>query len=216
LRSLAGNQRFANAADRAEIATTDRGQFEEELLALLPLLRRVALRHVGRLDTAEDLVQETVARALTFWHQFRSGTNLTAWLCSILRSIAINTYRRDRRAPLLHSLDLVHEELGPHSAGGCPATPSAEDVALSYWMDEQLVAALQALPEPYRRAVLLCDVEGLSYAQAAEALGCALGTIMSRLHRGRMRLRQALTGSSGQLSAALHLRAATGRPARAA
>ena len=83
-------------------------------------------------------------------------------------------------------------------------------------MDEQLVAALQALPEQYRRAVLLCDVEGLSYAQAAEALGCALGTVMSRLHRGRALLRKALTGGTGQPTAVLNLPAAPGRLARAA
>jgi RNA polymerase sigma-70 factor (ECF subfamily) len=216
MRSLAGDQRCTKVPGREEIATTDRGQFEEELLAHLPLLRRAALRRVGRLDTAEDLVQETVARALTFRHQFRSGSNLRAWLYAILHSLHLTAYRRDRRAPLIHSLDLDTEEPGPHQAVGALATPSAEDVALNHWMDEQLVAALQALPEQYRRAVLLCDVEGLSYAQAAAALGCALGTVMSRLHRGRARLRQALTGGTGQPTAALNLPAVTGRPARAA
>jgi RNA polymerase sigma-70 factor (ECF subfamily) len=216
LRSLAGNQRFANAADRAEIATTDRGQFEEELLAHLPLLQRVALRRTGRLDTAEDLVQETVTRALAFQHQFRAGSNLPAWLCTILRSLHTTAYRRDRRAPLMHKLDLVGEDLGSRSVVGSLATPSAEDSALSHWMDERLAAALQALPEHYRRTVVLCDVDGLSYAQAAEALGCALGTVMSRLHRGRARLRQALTGSAGHHTTAMRAPAATGRSARAA
>jgi len=180
------------------------------------MLRHVALRRVGRPDTAEDLVQETVARALTCRHQFRSGSDLPAWLWAIMRSLHVTAYRGDRRAPLIHSLDLVGEELGPYYAVGSSATPSAEDVALNHWMDEQLAAALQALPERYRRTVLLCDMDGFSYAQAAETLGCALGTVMSRLHRGRARLRHALTGSTGQPAAVLNLPAATGRPARAA
>jgi RNA polymerase sigma-70 factor (ECF subfamily) len=141
---------------------------------------------------AEDLVQETVARALAYRAQFHPGTNLRSWLLTIERSIFLNSHRRVRYAPQLQSMDNL-DETTLYSASGVNASPSAEHVLLHGRIDDEVVDALRALPEHYRRAVLLCDVQGLSYAEIAQQMGCALGTVMSRLHRGRALLRQLLT-----------------------
>jgi RNA polymerase sigma-70 factor (ECF subfamily) len=167
--------------------------FEDGLVAHLPLLHRVALRLTRRHQDAEDLVQETVARALAHQAQFQRGTNLRAWLLTIERSIFLSAHRRRRQAPPLQSMDAVDENT-LYGAGGMRSSPSAEHVLLHGRMDDALVAALRTLPAPYRVAVLLRDVQGLSYAEIAQQMGCALGTVMSRLHRGRALLRQTLAG----------------------
>jgi RNA polymerase sigma-70 factor (ECF subfamily) len=168
-------------------------RFEAGLVSQLPALRRMALRLTGQVPDAEDLVQETVARALAHRAQFQPGTNLRAWLCTIQRSIFVSAYRRRRRAPMLQSLEILEDEGTLYAAYGARAAASAEQVFLHGRMDDTLVAALASLPEHYRLPVLLCDVQGLSYAEAAQAMQCALGTVMSRLHRGRARLRAALS-----------------------
>lgn len=171
--------------------------FEAGLVSQLPVLRRLALRLTGQVPDAEDLVQETVARALAHRAQFQPGSNLRAWLCTIQRSIFISAYRSRSRAPLLKSLEILEEEGALYHADGGRAEASAEHVVLRGQMDDTLVAALTNLPAHYRLPVLLCDVQGLSYAEAARVLRCALGTVMSRLHRGRARLRVALSARYG-------------------
>jgi RNA polymerase sigma-70 factor (ECF subfamily) len=160
---------------------------------------------------AEDLVQETVARALAYRAQFHPGTNLRSWLLAIERSIFLNSYRSVRHAPQLQSMDNLDENT-LYSASGVSASPSAEHVLLQGRIDDRIVDALRTLPEHYRRAVLLCDVQGLSYVEIAQHMGCALGTVMSRLHRGRALLRQALTELHRQSSAAVTLPTRTGQP----
>jgi RNA polymerase sigma-70 factor (ECF subfamily) len=179
------------------VATASSAQenFEDGIVALLPLLQRVAFRMTRGPQDAEDLVQETVTRALTYRHQFRPDSNLRAWLITIMRSLAVSTYRRTRRAPQMQSMDESEMEAVLYRLSGVQGSPSAEHMMLHTWLDQDLVAALAGLPEHFRRAVELCDVEGLSYQQTARTLGCALGTVMSRLHRGRALLRTALTGS---------------------
>ena len=167
--------------------------FEEGLLTHLPALQRAALRLTRHPQEAEDLVQETMARALTYRGQFHPGTNLRAWLLTIERSLFLSAYRRARQIPRLQSMDDVDEST-LYGAGERWASPSAEHVLVHGRMDEGIVAALRTLPTHYRQAVLLCDVQGLSYAETAQQLGCALGTVMSRLHRGRALLRAALGG----------------------
>jgi RNA polymerase sigma-70 factor (ECF subfamily) len=185
-----GEQR---AGDRAPALQTGVQSFEDGLLRHLPALQRAALRLTRHPQEAEDLVQETMARALTYRGQFHSGTNLRAWLLTIERSIFLSAYRRERQMPRLQSMDDVDEST-LYGAGERWASPSAEHVLVHVRMDEGIVAALRALPPHYRQAVLLCDVQGLSYAETAQQLGCALGTVMSRLHRGRALLRAALGG----------------------
>jgi RNA polymerase sigma-70 factor (ECF subfamily) len=167
--------------------------FEQEVAAQLDGLYPLALGLTRRVYDAEDLVQETAARALARSDQFEPGTNLRAWLHTIERSLFISGCRRERRVPPMRSLDHV-EESALSDPRGTGISPSAEQELLRHWVSEDIVAALQALPEPYRAAVLLSDVEGLSYAEIAQAMGCALGTVMSRLHRGRSLLRRALGG----------------------
>jgi RNA polymerase sigma-70 factor (ECF subfamily) len=160
---------------------------------------------------AEDLVQETVIRALTHRHQFHADTNLRAWLITIMRSIAVTTYRRTHRAPQVQRLDESEQEQALYGPGGRYGSPSAEQMMLTTWLDQDLKAALASVPEHFRRAVELCDLHGLTYRQAAQALGCALGTVMSRLHRGRALLRKALTGSAISLRTGVPVRAQTRR-----
>jgi RNA polymerase sigma-70 factor (ECF subfamily) len=160
---------------------------------------------------AEDLVQETVARALAYRAQFHPGTNLRSWLLTIERSIFLNGCRSARHAPQLQSMDDLDEN-ALYSTSGVSASPSAEYVLLHGQIDDKVVDTLRTLPEHYRRAVLLCDVQGLSYAEIAQQMGCALGTVMSRLHRGRTLLRQALTELHRQSSASVTLPTRTVQP----
>ena len=146
-------------------------------------------------------------RALTYRHQFRRDSNLRAWLITIMRSLFVSAYRRKRRAPQVQSLSESEGEETLYGPGGTRGSPSAEHMMLHTWLDQELLTALASLPEHFRRAVELCDVDGLTYQETAQVMGCALGTVMSRLHRGRALLRKALTGSD------LELR--TGVPARA-
>jgi RNA polymerase sigma-70 factor, ECF subfamily len=165
--------------------------FVDEVVGHLDLLQRVARRLTRQVQDAEDLVQETITRALDRRAQFHPGTNLRAWLLAIERSLFVDAYRRARRGPLTQSLDAVEEGI-LYSGGGMVPSPSAESALLQQWMDPDLVAALNTLPQPYREAVQLADVQGLSYAQMMQRMGCPPGTVMSRLHRGRKLLRQAL------------------------
>jgi RNA polymerase sigma-70 factor (ECF subfamily) len=165
--------------------------FGDEVVGHLDVLHRVARRLTRQAQDTEDLVQETIARALDRRAQFHPGTNLRAWLLAIERSLFVDAYRRARRGPLTQSLDDVEESI-LYSRGGLVSSPSAESALLQEWTDPDLVAGLNSLPEPYREAVELADVEGLSYAEMAQRMGCPLGTVMSRLHRGRSLLRQAL------------------------
>jgi RNA polymerase sigma-70 factor (ECF subfamily) len=178
--------------------------FEDGILAHLPVLHRVAIRLTCRPYDAEDLVQETMARALAYRAQFQRGTNLRSWLLTIERSIFLNSHRSVRHGPQLQSMDNLDENT-LYGSSAVSASPSAEHVLLHRRINDEIVDALRSLPEHYRRAVLLCDVQGLSYAEIAQQMGCASGTVMSRLHRGRALLRQTLArpGSASDAPVAL-------------
>jgi RNA polymerase sigma-70 factor (ECF subfamily) len=174
--------------------------FVEEILQHLDVLGRVAQRLTRHTQDAEDLVQETVARALARRTQFAPGTNLRAWLLAIERSLFISAYRHARRGPHTQAMDDLEESL-LYGRGGLTPSPSAESDLLQEWTDPEVVAALAALPEYYRTAVVLSDVQGLSYAQIMGRMGWPLGTLTSRLHRGRALLRRAL-GDQGRMPTA--------------
>jgi RNA polymerase sigma-70 factor (ECF subfamily) len=161
------------------------------------VLSRVARRLTRQAQDAEDLVQETIARALSRRAQYQPGTNLRAWLLKIERSLFVSAYRHARRGPMTASIDEVEEGV-LYSRGGLVPSPSAESTLLQDWVDHDLVAAVKALPEHYRVAVLLSDVEGLSYAEILQRMGWPLGTLTSRLHRGRALLRRALMDRSAE------------------
>jgi RNA polymerase sigma-70 factor (ECF subfamily) len=172
--------------NHSQFGTEDR--FAMDLVEQMPVLHRGALRLTRHEANAQDLVQDTLTRALERRAQFQPGTNLRAWLFTIERSLFINGYRRRRHVAWLGSLE--NEE--QRDAESALARPSAEETMLEGWVDEDLCGALAALPEHYREVIVLRDVAQRSYAQIAAQLDCPPGTVMSRLHRGHALLRQLL------------------------
>lgn len=168
--------------------------FETEALSFLDALYRTGLRMTRSEADAEDLVQETYIRAFRFRDQFTPGTNLKAWLFRILTNTFINGYRRRQAQPEFTELDDVDEfSLYRRMAGGAGATATQdpESEFLAGVVDTEVKDALAELPEKFRSVVLL-DVEGFSYKEIAEMLGIPIGTVMSRLHRGRKFLQKRL------------------------
>jgi RNA polymerase sigma-70 factor (ECF subfamily) len=170
-----------------------RARFERDVMPLLSGLYSSALRMTRNPADAEDLVQETVLRAYRGFAGFQEGTNLKAWLYRILTNSFINVYRKKQREPATvegpDDLDewYLFDRLGSHNV-----EPSAESEVLEQLPDEDVQRALEALPEGFRMAVLLADVQGFSYKEIAEMLDIPIGTVMSRLHRGRKALEKAL------------------------
>ena len=167
--------------------------FEQEALSFLDALYRTALRMTRSEADAEDLVQETYIRAFRFREQFTPGTNLKAWLFRILTNTFINSYRRKQTQPKTTELDDVEEStLHRHMTdAGAEASPEPEQVVMDSVVDGEIREALEELPEHFR-AVVLLDVEGFAYKEIAEMLGIPIGTVMSRLHRGRKILQRRL------------------------
>lgn len=170
-------------------------RFAEEALGYADNLYSAALRMTHNPADAEDLVQETFLKAYRAFGSFQEGTNLKAWLYRILTNTYINAYRARRRRPDETELDEVEDLYLYRRLGGLEAAlagRSAEEEVLDTFTDEDVKAALDALPEQFRLAVILADVEGFSYREIAEIMGVPLGTVMSRLHRGRKALQRAL------------------------
>ena len=169
----------------------ERAPFEEEALTHADQLYRIALRLSGSPQTAEELVQETYLRALRAWESYRPGTNLAAWLATILRNVYLDEARKQSRRPSVEVLDDESEYfLYDQLAGETP--PQTHEVVLNRLSGEAILDAIANLPENFREAVVLVDVGDFSYQDAAEILDVPLGTVMSRLHRGRRLLKRAL------------------------
>jgi RNA polymerase sigma-70 factor (ECF subfamily) len=169
-----------------------RERFEREVLPLLPNLYSAALRMTRNPADAEDLVQETYLRAYRGFSGFEEGTNLRAWMYRILTNTFINSYRKKQREPVTVQEDDLDEWYLFDKLGESGVEPSAEAEVIRSMPDEDVQKALEALPEGFRLAVLLADVEGFSYKEIAQILGIPIGTVMSRLHRGRRALEKAL------------------------
>jgi RNA polymerase sigma-70 factor, ECF subfamily len=170
-----------------------RERFERDVLPLLPSLYGAAIRLTRNAADAEDLVQETYLRAYRGFAGFKEGTNLKAWLYRILTNNYINTYRKKQREPkIVEGPDDVDEWYLYDRLGGRNVEGSAEEAVLDRIPDQAVKDAVESLPERFRLPVLLADVEGFSYKEIAEIMDTPIGTVMSRLHRGRKALEKAL------------------------
>jgi RNA polymerase sigma-70 factor, ECF subfamily len=181
------------AQTEAQADAALRERFERDVLPLLPSLYGAALRMTRNPADAEDLVQDTYLRAYRGFSGFKEGTNLKAWLYRILTNSFINTYRKKQREPqTVEGPDDVEEWYLFDRLGGRNVEGSAEEEVLDNIPDADVKAALESLPENFRLPVLLADVEGFSYKEIADMMGTPIGTVMSRLHRGRKALEKAL------------------------
>jgi RNA polymerase sigma-70 factor (ECF subfamily) len=183
--------------DARKLATDarDRVRFEEEALALSDQVYRVARHLVGSREEAEDLMQETYARAFRSWRSFQPGTNLRAWLLRILTNLNIDRGRRQQRAPDMQPLEegdyFLYNRLEAAGDG-----PSDEEHVVERLSQNDVVAALSEVPHDFRDVVVLVDIGDFTYADAAQILDIPIGTVMSRLHRGRRILKQAMAESA--------------------
>jgi RNA polymerase sigma-70 factor, ECF subfamily len=173
----------------------DRARFEEEALTHAEQLYRIALRLTGKGQTAEDLVQDTYLRAFRSWRSYRPGTNLAAWLATIMRNANLDELRRQSRRPQQEPLDddgdyYLYNRLAE-------ASPQPQDEVLARLSGTAIVSALGDLPPNFREVVVLVDVGDFTYADAAGILGIPIGTVMSRLYRGRRLLKRALADRAG-------------------
>ena len=169
-----------------------RARFERDVLPLLPNLYGAALRMTRNPQDAEDLVQEAYLRAYRGFSGFAEGTNLRAWMYRILTNTFINSYRKKQRQPQTVDAEEIEDWYLYDKLGESGVEASAETEVLEKIPDEDVQRALEDLPENFRMAVLLADVEGFSYKEIAEILDIPIGTVMSRLHRGRKALQKAL------------------------
>ena len=189
----AGVDRSGTQCTQSEKRSIDaelRERFGRDVVPLHDPLYRQALRMSRNHADAQDLVQDTMVNAYANFHSFRQGTNVNAWLYRILTNTYINRYRKKRRQPIQHSTEQVtDQQLITHAQLGSTGLLSAEDEALAALPDPEIKAAMLAVPEKFRAVVYYADVEGFQYKEIAHIMGIPTGTVMSRLARGRRRLR---------------------------
>jgi RNA polymerase sigma-70 factor, ECF subfamily len=181
-------------ATRIAAEARDRVRFEEEALALSDQVFRVARHLAGSREEAEELVQETYARAFRSWRSYTPGTNLRAWLLRILTNLNIDRGRRTQRAPQMQALEAndyyLYDKLSESGDG-----LTDEDRVVERLSQDDIVSALSAVPHDFRDVIVLVDIGDFSYQDAAQILDIPIGTVMSRLHRGRRILKRELAES---------------------
>lgn len=203
--ATSGGSAFGEVSLAAMTTSTDqtpadksgaRDLFEEQAIPFMDQLYAAAMRMTRNPSDAADLVQDTFVKAFAAFGQFQQGTNLKAWLYRILTNTFINSYRKNQRNPYQGTID----ELEDWQLGGAESitqgrsTRSAEVEAIDHLPDSDVKDALQSIPEDFRMAVYFADVEGFSYQEIADIMKTPVGTVMSRLHRGRRMLRELLAG----------------------
>jgi RNA polymerase sigma-70 factor, ECF subfamily len=185
----------AEEAQRLATAARDRVRFEEDALALSDQVYRVARHLASSREDADELMQETYARAFRSWRSFQPGTNMRAWLLRILTNLNIDRGRRQQRAPLMQPLEAndyyLYDRLAENDDG-----VSDEDRVVERLSQDDIVTALSAVPHDFRDVIVLVDLGDFSYADAAQILDIPVGTVMSRLHRGRRILKRELAESA--------------------
>ena len=185
VKSKGGALTKANSADLAARFTAEAMQYTNQLYS-------AALRYTKNPHDAQDLVQDTYAKAFTSFHQFEPGTNLKAWLYRVLTTTFINNYRKDQRRPQVSDSEVEDWQLHAAASHTSDQGKSAEDEVLENLPDGDVKRALEEIPEEFRMVVYYADVEGYSYKEISEILEIPSGTVMSRLHRGRKLLRNLL------------------------
>jgi len=184
---------FSVMSDQAETVEDARTQFEAQALPFMDPLYAAAMRMTRNPADAADLVQETFVKAFASWSSFTQGTNLKAWLYRILTNTYINTYRKKQREPFQGTIDELEDwQLGGAESTTATSSRSAEAEVIDHMPSSAVKDALQSIPEDFRMAVYLADVEGFAYQEIADIMQTPIGTVMSRLHRGRRMLRDLL------------------------
>ncbi|MHA7197455.1 sigma-70 family RNA polymerase sigma factor [Arthrobacter alkaliphilus] len=196
-----------------------RARFERDAMQYVDQLYSAAMRMARNPSDAEDLVQEAYTKAFSAFHQYKPGTNLKAWLYRILTNTYINLYRKRQREPLQSNSDSIEDwQLARAESHTSAGLRSAEAEALDHLPDSDVKSALQSIPEEFRLAVYFADVEGFAYKEISDIMNTPIGTVMSRLHRGRKMLRDLLADyaaergiSAGAEEKALAVGAATSK-----
>jgi len=166
-------------------------EFETEAFPHKDILFNFALRTTGDKDDAHDLLQETFMKAFRFWDKYEKGTNIRAWLFRIMKNTYINRYRKETREPGMVDYDDV-ENFYDSIRDNSTDSNDLQKRMYNNMLSDEVIEALQSLPEDFRTVVILCDIEGLMYDEISEFLNCPIGTVRSRLHRGRKMLEEKL------------------------
>lgn len=178
--------------DRNTQERDKRKSFEKEALPHMDALLRTALRMTKNQNDAEDLVQETFAKAYRFWDKFEQGSNCRAWLFKIMTNIFINEYRSKSRAPMAVNVDDIDDNFLYGQLSQLPPEDNPEQQLFAKIFDDDVKKAIEELPDDFRMVVILSFLEGFSYQEIAEIADLQLGTVKSRLHRGRKLLQKKL------------------------